>query len=449
MGSRAAKSPVKPPGGAARDIIPEQLLASLWQKRAVRQEWFKTNGGRQVRILYPGRPSSSAGPDFRDAVFQLEGLGLVRGAVEIHRPQRDWDFHGHGGDPNYNGVVLHVALEVDGGDTRLQSGQQVPVISLASLLDSAGTPAGAIQSGGGGAPAAPSTGDGFPLWALLKEKGYPPPGTAAGMADLLDRAGNARFRQKSARYQAFLREQDPNQTLFEGICEALGYRHNQQPFLKLAQRNSCRALAQAAAALPPEQRAGALEDWLLQLSGLAESPGIKLPRTGLGPPLARREWHCFRVRPANHPWRRVAGAAVLLARFLESGLVTGLQPAAESGIPSRLTSALAVGKSDGGGRSLIGPGRARDLAVNVVLPFFHALGTPARAAAEREGDSDSGQRYSKSYLQSNWRFGLLQDNELFREMRDRLFDPAWAGAIDSARRQQGLLHLHHLLRGGG
>ena len=105
-------------------LLPEKLLASLWQKRAARQQRFKTNGGRQVRVLYPGRPSSSAGPDFRDAVFHLEGLGMVRGAVEIHRRQRDWDSHGHGADPNYNGVVLHVALEVDGGDTRLQSGRR-------------------------------------------------------------------------------------------------------------------------------------------------------------------------------------------------------------------------------------------------------------------------------------------------------------------------------------
>lgn len=66
-----------------------------------------------------------------------------------------------------------------------------------------------------------------------------------------------------------------------------------------------------------------------------------------------------------------------------------------------------------------------------------------------EGDQDSGQRYSQIYLQSYRRFGLLQDNELLREMRDRLLDPAGTGAIDSARRQQGLLHLHHLLRGGG
>jgi len=124
-GRPARKSSGEIGGKASQDLIPEQLLASLWQKRAVRQQRFKTNGGRQVRVLYPGRPSSSAGPDFRDAVFHLEGLGLVRGAVEIHRRQRDWDSHGHGADPNYNGVVLHVALEVDGGDTRLQSGQQV------------------------------------------------------------------------------------------------------------------------------------------------------------------------------------------------------------------------------------------------------------------------------------------------------------------------------------
>ena len=39
-------------GGATRDLIPdqllpEQLLASLWQKRAARQQRFKTNGGRE------------------------------------------------------------------------------------------------------------------------------------------------------------------------------------------------------------------------------------------------------------------------------------------------------------------------------------------------------------------------------------------------------------------
>ena len=181
---------------------------------------------------------------------------------------------------------------------------------------------------------------------------------------------------------------------------------------------------------------------------------------------AAREGRCCRAGPGSQPGRRVAGAAVRLARFLESGLVAGLRLAAESGIPSRLTSALAAGKKQAGGRSLIGPGRARDLAVNVVLPFFQALetvapesGAPESVAPETDapaglrGRGDPDQHHagqdSPRYLQCYRRFGLLQDNELLREMRDRLFRPDWAGVIDSARRQQGLLHLHHLLRGGG
>ena len=124
-------------------------------------------------------------------------------------------------------------------------------------------------------------------------------------------------------------------------------------------------------------------------------------------------------------------------------MVAGLKRAAESGVPSRLTSALAAwspltGRADAGARALIGPGRARDLAVNVVLPFCHAVAVVEQA-------EDSGQGYVQSYR----RFGRLGDNELLREMRERLFSPDWAMAVDSARRQQGLLHLHHLLRGGG
>ena len=66
------KKPSKKPPG---QLLPEQLLASLWQKRAARQQRFKTNGGRQVRVLYPGRPSSSAGPDFTIVQKQISEVG--------------------------------------------------------------------------------------------------------------------------------------------------------------------------------------------------------------------------------------------------------------------------------------------------------------------------------------------------------------------------------------
>jgi len=112
--------------------------------------------------------------------------------VEIHLRQRDWDSHGHGRDPNYNGVVLHAAFEVDSPATSLQSGRQAPVVSLAALLE--------IEAPRDARPTPR-------LWPLLDRQGYPQPGTPEALGELLDRAGDQRFLMKSAGFQAFLNEQ--------------------------------------------------------------------------------------------------------------------------------------------------------------------------------------------------------------------------------------------------
>ena len=105
-----------------------------------------------------------------------------------------------------------------------------------------------------------------------------------------------------------------------------------------------------------------------------------------------------------------------------------LRQVAASGKPALLTAAL------------VGIGRARDLAVNVVLPCLHGL-------AEMGEDA----RRAESYLELYHRFGKLQDNKLTREMTGQLVDPRWAAdppkAANNARRQQGLLHLKYLLSG--
>ena len=97
--------------------IPERLLSRLWQRRAAKQASFRSHDRLRVRVLYSGRPGYTAGPDFRDALLAVEGVGLVQGDVEIHVRRRDWK--AHGGDPRYNGVVLHAALDVQSASTRL------------------------------------------------------------------------------------------------------------------------------------------------------------------------------------------------------------------------------------------------------------------------------------------------------------------------------------------
>ena len=409
----------------AGDSIPERLLARLWSKRAVRQAEFRTGSGARFRVIYPGHPGGGAGPDFRDALLELEGVGLVRGDVEIHLRQRDWRSHGHGQDPNYNGVILHAALEVESGATLLQSGRQAPVVSLTPLLEGEDPPAA------GPNPA---------LWGALARHGYRQPDTRGEMGALLDRAGDQRFLAGSAWFERLLTEQEPDQALYEGLLEGLGYRFNQQPFLKLAQQAPYAALVRAAGGAPGEGRAESLESWLAVTAGFPPpAHGRKPPRrSGFGPPLSAGEWHRFRVRPSNHPHRRIAGAAVLLDRFLEVGLAEGLMQAAAGGRPGELTAALTAKGGSSGKESLIGQGRARDLAVNVALPFMHGL-----AARRRQPSA------GESCLETYSRFPKLQENELTREMAEQLIDPAWTGVAATARRQQALLHFHSLLRGGG
>ena len=409
--------------GDERTAIPERLLWKLWKRRAARHDEFRTSAGTRVRVLYPGRASTAAGPDFRDALLDVEGLGVVRGDVEIHLRQRDWDSHGHGGDPNYNGVVVHGALEVEGSDTLLHSGSSAPMVSLSGLLEEAHEDE---------PPDLDETRVDSGLWDLLAQRGYSRPVSAAEVGNLLDRAGDERFVRKSVLLGSFAAEQGPEQTLYEALMEGLGYRYNQQPFVKLAQATPIAALRRAALPVLAEQRPMVLRHWLFAVSGLDDASAAtpsRLP-SGLGPAMERRDWRLFRVRPSNHPSARIDGAAELVNRFLERGLPVGLADAARS--PSKLAAALTIdGRS--GGAALIGAGRGRDLAVNAVMPLLHNL----------DGRAES------PYLALYRRFPKLQTNDVVREMAEQLLPEPWRVEVNSARRQQGLLHMAALLRGGG
>ncbi len=405
--------------GGGREM-PERLLWKLWKRRAARQSEFRTGEGTRIRVLYPGRSGTSAGPDFRDALLDVEGVGLVRGDVEIHRRQQDWDAHGHGDDPNYSGVVVHGVFDAGTGETPLHNGASAPVVSLSDLLT------GEEETG----DFADSEEDAAnQLWDLLSRRGYPRPCQASEVAALLDRAGDERFWRKAALLGKISAEQGPEQTLYEALLEGLGYRHNQQPFVRLAQAAPVEALRRAALPVLEQQRPMVLRHWLLTVAGLNDGDSGKLP-AGLGPPMERKEWHLFRVRPSNHPALRIGGAAELQARHLEHGLEAGL--AESAGSPKLLVAALSVGGRDGIAAP-IGTGRARDLAVNAVLPLLHSL--------------DGGEL--SPALETYHRFPKLQGNEVLREMAEQLFPDEWRPLIDSAHRQQGLLHLASLLRGGG
>ena len=181
-----------------------------------------------------------------------------------------------------------------------------------------------------------------------------------------------------------------------------------------------------------------MNGWLLAVAGLGPGSGA-VPPLGLRRAMSSEEWRLFRVRPSNHPVTRIRGAAVLLARFRDDGPVQGLRNAASGG-PAELTKALTV-KSAGEPEGLpacIGTGRARELAVNAVLPLCHAQLTGEGVPPEES-----------PYLELFRRFPNLEGNEVVREMSTELFPAEWRARLKGARHQQGLLHLAALLRGAG
>ncbi len=389
-------------------LIPERLLARLWQTRAQRRS-LSTADGRRVRVLYPGRRNGGPGPDFRDAMMQIDGAPPQRGDVEVHLTDSGWREHGHHEDPNYNNVMLHVVMtRKSKGATERQDGKEVPVTSLAAE---------------GGEAEAPLE---LPLlreWKSLEK---------ADLVLVIEEASERRFRRRSNGYLERLPEEDADELLYQGVMESLGYSRNRSAFLKLARLAPWRRICQTGGGLSGAQRASEVRRVLTITAGLEE--GEKAAQTeSRGEDMDRSEWRFAGVRPGNQPLTRIGGAAVLAARFLDTGPVSGLRPAVTGDSLGPLVRALTVNE---GGRTLIGKSRALDMAVNHVLPFFHAWGVLV-------GDGS----LAEDALRLYWRAPRLAENEMTREMASllevegRLFKGAVA--------QQGLIQMYREMLADG
>ena len=297
---------------------------------------MRAEGGRRLRVLYPGRKNSSAGPDFRDAVVYEEGVGEVE------------------------------------------------------------------------------------------------------LVEILERAGDLRFQQKCESFAELLSAEPGDQVLYSSIMEGLGYSQNRAQFMELAGRLTYATLHKAAQTWPPELKAINLAELLRREAGFegSENEDTTRPHNRRRRRMGRDQWHLFRVRPGNHPRVRMDGAAALVARYLEPGLSNGITGLIKDA-PGPLEKGLMVETKGDNAVAPIGRGRARDMAVNVVLPFTYAIG-------RKGGDLDLARATTSLYH----RYPKLQDNEATREMKRELMPPGWHHLVAGARRQQGLMHLARLVAAG-
>lgn len=404
--------------------------------------------GHSLAIIDPGRRNEDNGPDFINAILEINGL-RCRGDVEFHLTPQDWFRHGHARDERYRNVLLHVLWDApEGIPAGLQ--ERFPHLLLRSCLK---IPEEAWRAQMLALEETSSAGSrGLPSAALS-------PGRIAQLAE-------ERLRRKIERLRHWQQQFSLPDLLYIVLAETLGYSQNQFPLRHLLWE--CPP-SRVYAAIPPRERSPlaiwiylALEGGLLPPAAVARKTALppslaalvreiyeRFVRRGFYPRLALRDWHFSRLRPANHPALRLAALAQLLYQHQAPGLWEKLSGVAMQRLPLPATLAawedclrcragqpleavlshlLHFRRLPG---QLIGATRLRQFLVNGLLPLLITW-------AERSGNQGF-----RAYLEGLWEsFPSAEDPGVIRRQLQLISDPALARRIaQSAFYQQGMLEL--------
>jgi len=426
-----------------KEDVTEKLVTKAWQSLLTAGCKLKTESGHSLQVVYPGKTSDAPGSDFQDAVIKIN-RHILKGNIEVHVNSSDWRKHGHHLNPVYNSVILHVAMWHDcPGDIAIQNGDVIQAVTIDKYLKSDKN---------------------LPVSGMVICAGigkYP----ADKLLEIIDRAGAVRFYEKAAQFQNHLKYQNEGQCLYCGIMTALGYARNQGPFRELAERvplavlesevyyksevedNQIRreTLLLGTAGLLPSQRPeceySPFEDYAYV--NTLERVFETLKRIDV---MDYYSWQSFRVRPSNSPLRRIVGMSHLLQRYGGKGLLAGLITLVREVPPENGRHFLEAGlmvEDDGywGNRFdfgkgypglskwLIGQSRAADIVINVLLPFVYAWG-------RKNGQTELADKAFTIFCS----YPPVETNTVERHMRVQF--GLQSTQVNSARRQQGLLHIY-------
>lgn len=269
---------------------------------------FAGEDGERVEVVQFGHWNRGAGPDFTEAAVRVDGV-LHAGAIELDLDARDWERHGHGANPDFESVVLHVYT--DGPSlkrfyTRTEKHRAVCQVQLPQYAWSQGPPDFLPEAFRGRCKT--------PLAKMADRE----------VESLLYSAAQFRLHRKARRFDALSAAVDQEQALFQGIAEALGFQSNKTAMAILAQRCPIRVLKD----LSPIEREAAL----FGTAGFLSAKQFETSDRDSTRQYLRDLWDCwwrirdfFEVssnraipwsfsgnRPLNHPQRRLGAMVGIL-----------------------------------------------------------------------------------------------------------------------------------------
>ena len=425
----------------------ERLLQAIWQHQRLKRGELKTADGKIVRVFHPGFASVEGGPDFCNAVLQIGNDAPKSGDVEIDMRGGGWRAHGHDKNKNFQNVLLHVVWESEVQSAKSNVQSLPTVLSLQNVLD-APLAELSLSLENESLRSLPENLRGkccAPLRELDETK----------LTELLRQAARVRFENKAAQFRARAKNAGWEQTLWENLFRALGYKHNVWPMQNLAETKPVWARG-ANSAFELQARllgiSGLLPDELTRAQKSSdtylrhvwdfwwrERDGVEnwiLPRT---------VWKFHGLRPANHPQRRLALAAHWLAdkKFISKIENWSAVEISEKKLLGSLFEIFQVENDEFWSwhwtfksarmkkpQPLLGDARVTDLAVNVILPWLWIR--------SREGGSEKIQNEIERRF---FAWPAAEDNSILKLARQRLLGISNAKIFRTAAMQQGLLQI--------
>ena len=413
--------------------VPSELeLQARWFAGDFGKEFVSTNGDR-IHIVQFGVWNRETGPDFRDAAIRINDGEPIHGCIEIDLLDRSWESHGHATNAVFETTVLHVFVERSDRAffTRTLFNRNVPQVCI--------DPTTLPEAFNATVPLAHPGRCQAPLNNLPEER----------ICSVLDAAAQFRLRKKANRIRNKIDLHGRDETLFQEMATALGYKENKLPFTLLTQR------------LPLQLLRENLEDCealLFGTAGFLEMPDLDVYKKSARKYvrqlwdrwwphrddlhrliLPSKAWHLSGTRPLNHPQRRLAALAVLarewprLQRAAGKSSVTAANDFFQGvqhpfwNFHYTLTSKVSPKEM-----ALIGESRVTDILANVLFPFWAAHELKAHASPSTQLWTE----YAKLPAQLS--------NRRLETGATRLFgsDPRRQGFLRTVAHQQGLLQIY-------
>ena len=297
-------------------VFSEKFLYHIWDAQHLKDN-LQTISYKSLKILYPGRWNTDAGPDFKDAILEIDGE-VRRGDVEIELSTYNWQLHEHNENPAFNSVLLQVVFDHNGQYPYnfSENGEKIEILSVSNQLDN---DLQKLIKKFSGKTFKTEVKDCRALFG--KED--------AAILEKLNIQGKKRFEKKVKRFAAEHYFADFDQLVYQGIFESLGYSKNKYQMLQVA-------LQLPFSKLKTFRAEGMSFDELISIYLISTGLSTHLPasfpnelkikwqeiygRQQYVNEVIDTHWELFRIRPANHPAIRLIQISRIIYDSLETSL---------------------------------------------------------------------------------------------------------------------------------